>query len=150
MKRNRSLKLACIVMAISFAFAVTPIWSQENMGPPPGGMGPGGSMGHGHGMPSAQERTDHLAQELKLNEDQKAKVLSIYQDEDKQMSALHSNTSTSREDRWSKMKQIHESTAGQIKGVLNAEQAKQFESMEKKMGEGHHRGGPGMEPPPQQ
>jgi len=149
MKRNRSLKLACIVMAMAFAFAVTPIWSQENMGPPPDGMGPGGNMGHGHGMPGAQERTDRLAKELQLSEDQKAKVLSIYQDEDKQMSALHSNTSTSREDRWSKMRQIHENTASQIKGVLNAEQAKHFEAMEKRMGEGHHRGGPGMEPPPQ-
>jgi len=145
MKRNRSLKLACIAITISFAFAVTPIWSQENMGPPPGGMGPGGNMGHGHGMPSAQERTDHLAKELNLSEDQKAKVLSIYQDEDKQMSALHSNSGASREDRWSKMKQIHESTASQIKGVLNAQQAKQFEAMEKRMEEGHHRGG-GMAP----
>jgi len=145
MKRNRSLKLACIAITISFAFAVTPIWSQENMGPPPGGMGPGGNMGHGHGMPSAQERTDHLAKELNLSEDQKAKVLSIYQDEDKQMSALHSNSGASGEDRWSKMKQIHESTASQIKGVLNAQQAKQFEAMEKRMEEGHHRGG-GMAP----
>ena len=147
MKRNRNLQLACIVMAMSFAFAVTPIWGQENMGPPPGG---GGEMRHGHGMPSAQERTDHLAKDLKLSEDQQSKVLSIYQDEDKQMSALRENQGASREDRWSKMRQIHESTAGQIKGVLNAEQAKQFEAMEKKMGEGHHRGGPGMEPPPQQ
>jgi len=97
-------------------------------------------------MPSAQERTDHLAKELNLSGDQKAKVLSIYQDEDKQMSALHSNNSTSREDRWSKMRQIHEKTASQIKGVLNAEQAKQFEAMEKRMEEGHHRGGPGMAP----
>lgn len=141
MNRNRSLKLACIVMAMAFTFAVTPIWSQENMAPPPGGMG------RGHMMPNAQERTDHLAKELNLSEDQKAKVLSIYQDEDKQMSALHSNAST-REDRWSKVQQIHQNTASQIKGVLNAEQAKQFEAMEKKMEEGHHRGG-GMAHPPQ-
>ena len=141
MNRDRSLKTACAIVALAFVFAVTPTWSQENMGTPPGGMG------RGHMMPSAQERTDHLAKELNLSGDQKAKVLSIYQDEDKQMSALHSNEGGSREDRWSKMQQIHQNTASQIKGVLNAEQAKQFEAMEKRMGEGHHMGGAGMAPP---
>ena len=39
--------------------------------------------------------------------------------ESKWQLALRSNNSLSREDRWSKMKQIYENTVGQIKGTLN-------------------------------
>jgi Spy/CpxP family protein refolding chaperone len=154
MNRKQILKATLSTMALALAISVAPMWGQNSMGQNPGGgMGQGGSMSMGHHqMPSAQERTDRLAKQLNLSSDQKAKVLSAYQDEDKKMSALRSDTSSSGQDKFAKMKEIHEDTASQIKSSLNPDQAKQFDAMEQKMMEEHHRGG-GMgmgQQPPQQ
>lgn len=100
-------------------------------------------------MPTPEQRTDHLASALNLSDDQRAKALSIYQDEDKQMSALRSDSSTSRDDRRAKMQQIHENTVSQIKGFLNADQAKKFDEMQQNMGR-HRRGQSPDAAPPQQ
>jgi len=139
MNRDRSIKTAGVIVALALVFAVTPLWSQDN-------DSGSGHNGRGHMMASPQERTDRLAKALNLSDDQKSKVLSSYQDEEKQMSSLRSDTSMSRQDKWSKMQQIHQATASQIKGGLNPDQAKQFDAMEQKMEEGHHHGGGGMAP----
>lgn len=135
MKRIRVTKAISIVVSLLFLFAVIPVLAQDNSS----GEGMGGGH-HGRGMPSAQDRTDHLSQALNLNDDQKAKVLTIYQDEDKQMSSLRSNSDMSRDDRRAQMQQIHEKTGTQIKALLNPDQAQKFDAMQQKMGH-HHKGG---------
>jgi len=117
-----------------------------------GGEGQGGGRHGGQMMASPEERTERLTKALNLSDDQKGKVLSIYKDEQKQMEALRSDTSSSREDRRSKMMQIHENTVSQIKGVLNPDQAKKFDEMQQRMRERRERGGgnrEGAPPPPQ-
>jgi Spy/CpxP family protein refolding chaperone len=151
MNRKQCLKTAFATVALALAFSVTPMWAQDQGGAMAGPGGGSMGMGH-HQMPSAQDRTDRLAKQLNLSSDQKTKVLAAYQDEDKKMSALHSDTSMQQQDKWSKMKAIHEDTATQIKSSLNPDQAKQFDAMEQKMMQEHHRGG-GMgmgQQPPQQ
>ncbi|HEX8814647.1 MAG TPA: hypothetical protein VF753_04025 [Terriglobales bacterium] len=152
MNRKQYMKTAFATLALAFAFTVTPMWAQDQggaMGGPGGAMGgPGMGMGH-HQMPSAQDRTDRLAKQLNLSSDQKTKVLAAYQDEDKKMQALRSDTSTSGQDKWAKMKDIHEDTVSQIKSSLNPDQAKQFDAMQQKMMQEHQHGG-GMGGPPQQ
>jgi hypothetical protein len=149
MNRKQCLRAGLAIVALAIVISVTPMWAQGQMGQQGGAMGQGGDMGMGHHqMPSAQERTDHLAKKLNLSADQKAKVLAAYQDEDKKMAGLQSE---SGQDKWSKMKEIHEDTASQIKSSLNPDQAKQFDAMEQKMMQQHHGGGMGMgQQPPQQ
>jgi hypothetical protein len=126
-------------------FATIPSLAQEG-GPSKGG-------GHRHGrMMSPEERTEHLTKALSLSDDQKGKVLSILQDEQKQMEGVRSDSSLSRDDRWSKMREIHQNTTTQIKGALNPDQAKKFDEMQQRMEEHREQRGNNNKdnaPPPQ-
>ncbi|HTZ96734.1 MAG TPA: hypothetical protein VMB18_10075 [Terriglobales bacterium] len=143
MKGIRLLQKVSVVAALLLVFGVISSPAQDNGSAPPAGQRAG------HMMPTAEQRADHLASALNLSDDQRAKALSIYQDQDKQMSALRSDSSTSRDDRRAKMQQIHESTVSQIKGILNADQAKKFDEMQQNMGR-HRRGQNQDAAPPQQ
>ena len=142
---ERSIKMAGAIVAIGLMFAAMPALAQE------GGQGEGG--GHHRGrMMSPEERTEHLTQALNLSDDQKSKVLSIFQDAQKQMEAVRSDSSLSRDERWSKMREIHQNTTTQIKGTLNPDQAKKFDEMQQRMEERREqRGGNNKDnaPPPQ-
>jgi Spy/CpxP family protein refolding chaperone len=128
MNTNRAIKVACSSAVLVLMFATIAVWAQEG-----GTSQPGETKPHGRMMQTPEERTDHLTKALNLSDDQKGKVLSIYQDEQKQMSAVHGDSSLSREDRMSKMKQIRENTVSQIKDTLNPDQAKKFDEMQQKM-----------------
>jgi len=84
-------------------------------------------------MMNPEDRTERLTKALNLSDDQKSKVLSILQDEQKQMEAVRSDTNLSRDDRWAKMREIRQNTTTQIKGTLNADQAKKFSDMQQEM-----------------
>ena len=125
---ERLIKTACAVGVVGLMLAAMPSLAQEG-GPPEGG-------GHRHGhMMSPEERTEHLTKALNLSDDQKGKVLSILQDEQKQMEGVRSDSSLSQEDRWSKMREIHQNATTQIKGTLNPDQAKKFDEMQQQMEE---------------
>jgi Spy/CpxP family protein refolding chaperone len=143
MKGIRFARNAAAIATLLLACGLISSSAQDN------GSAPPANQRGGHMMPTAEQRTDHLASALNLSDDQRAKALSIYQDEDKQMSALRSDSSTSREDRHAKMQQIHENTVSQIKGILNADQAKKFDEMQQNMGR-HRRGQNQDAAPPQQ
>jgi periplasmic protein CpxP/Spy len=133
---ERLIKTACAVVVVGLLFRAVPTLAQE------GGPGEGGGHRRGH-MMSPEERTEHLTKALSLSDDQKGKVLSILQDEQKQMQAVRSDSSLSRDDRWSKMREIHQNTSNQIKGNLNPDQAKKFDEMEQRMGERREQRGGG-------
>jgi periplasmic protein CpxP/Spy len=125
---ERLMRTGCVLVAIAFLFAALPTLAQE------GAPSEGGGHGRGH-MMSPEQRTEHLTKALNLSDDQKSKVLSMLQDEQKQMEAMRSDSSLSREDRRSKMREIHENTSSQIKGTLNPDQAKKFDEMQQRMAE---------------
>ena len=85
-------------------------------------------MGHGP-MGSVDDQIKHLSKKLNLTDDQQAKLKPILEDQRKQMEAIHSDSSLSREDRFSKMQALRQSSDAQIKGVLNEEQQKNFDKM---------------------
>lgn len=144
MKSIRITKTVSIIASLFLLFAVIPALAQDN----PSGYGMGG--GHrGRAMATPQEKADHLSQALSLNDDQKAKVLSIYEDQDKQMSALRSNSDMSRQDRRTQMQQIHAKTETQIKALLNPDQAQKYDEMQQKMSH-HHKAGSNDSSQPQQ
>jgi Spy/CpxP family protein refolding chaperone len=80
-------------------------------------------------MESVDDQIKHLSKKLNLSDDQQAKLKPIFEDQRKQMEAIHNDSSLSREDRFSKMQALRESSDAQIKGVLSEEQQKSFDKM---------------------
>ncbi len=117
----------------------TPSQDSQSQPTPPAEEGGGGHWGHHHKMPSVDQQMKHFTKALKLSDDQQTKVRSVLEEQHKQMEQVHNDSSLSREDRFSKMKQIHESTNTQIKSVLNEDQQKKFDEIQQKHQE-HMRG----------
>jgi len=89
--------------------------------------GPG--EGH-HGMPSVDERVQHLTKTLNLSSDQQAKVKSILEDQQSQVASLRQDTSMSQQDRRAKFQQIHQASSQKIRETLNEDQKTKFDQME--------------------
>ena len=102
---------------------------------------------HGHARMDPAQRAEMLAKKLNLNSDQQSKVEDILKSEQSQMESLHSDTSLSKEDRRSKMMDIHKSSSDQIRGLLDPDQQKKWDEMQSKqqerMQEHHHEQAPG-------
>ncbi len=88
---------------------------------------------------SPQARVERLTTELNLTEDQKPKVLAVFEEQSKKMQALREDTSTPREQRREKMTAIQEESNKKLKTILKPDQwekyQKQMEEMKKKAGE---------------
>lgn len=93
--------------------------------------------GHRHRgmMKDPQARLDHMSKMLNLTEDQKAKIKPILDNENQQMQALKSDTSTAKQDRRAKMMDIHKSTMDQIRPILNSDQQAKMDQQMAKMKE---------------
>jgi Spy/CpxP family protein refolding chaperone len=94
----------------------------------------GGMGGHhgGHRM-DADQRLAHMTKRYKLTADQQSQIKPILQDEQQQMESMHSDTSTSRQDKMAKMKSMHEADTQKIEAVLNDDQKQKYEADQKKM-----------------
>ncbi len=102
--------------------------------------------GPGQGM-TADQRLDRMSKQLNLSEAQQQQIKPILENESTQMQAVRDDTSLSQQDRWTKMTQIRQEFAAQIKPILNADQQKQFEEMMSRQGRGRGPGGSGQAPP---
>jgi periplasmic protein CpxP/Spy len=89
--------------------------------------------GHMHGrsgmMKDPNSQLKHLSKRLNLSDDQQTKIKPILEDQQKQMQQLWSDNSLSRQDRFSKMRDIRENSDAQIKNMLNEDQQKNFDKM---------------------
>jgi Spy/CpxP family protein refolding chaperone len=120
---------------------------QDNMGPPPGG--------HGRGMRGGRQ-LEMLTKRLNLTPDQVTQVKAIDDDQMSQMRALRDDTTTSGEDKRSKMMTIHQASQDKIRNVLTDEQKTKYDAMLAKMQQrrenrqgGDEGGAPPPPPPPQ-
>jgi len=122
------------------------------------GQGEHGPRGGHHGMASADDQLKHLDKELSLTADQKTQIKPILEDAQAQSKKLMEDDSISREDKWPKMREIHEASNTKIRALLTDAQQKKWDTMQKEH-QGHmgHRGPGGPEgapppppPPPQQ
>jgi len=85
----------------------------------------------GHrGMPSVDDQVNRLSTELKLADDQKSQVRTILQDQSDQMKKVMEDSSGSRDDNWSKMRDIHEKSSAQIRALLTDEQKTKYDKMQ--------------------
>lgn len=124
-----------------------PPQQQDNMGPPPGG--------HSRGM-RGERQVEMLTKRLNLTPDQVTQVKAIDDDQMNQMKALREDTSTSKEDKSSKMMAIHQASQDKIRNVLTDEQKPKYDAMLAKMQarrqnrQGGDEGGAPPPPPPPQ
>ena len=91
--------------------------------------------GH-HGGPehmSPDQRLAHMTKRYNLTADQQTQIKPILTDEQQQMQALHADTSSSRQDRLSKMQTIHQDAATKISAILNDEQKQKFQQDQARM-----------------
>lgn len=125
MKKN-----AIRFLTVTFAFAALSLPALAQAGPgATGAPGEMGGQGH-HGMPSVEQRVQHLTKMLNLSDDQQAKVKSILQDQQSQATALRQDTSTPQQDRRAKFMQIHQDTQQKIRELLNDDQKAKFDQMQ--------------------
>ena len=155
---NRSSLVATAVLAalLSLGFAAGTAFGQDEPAPPPAGQQPdqqsapgmGRHMGHRH-MPTVDDQLKHLTKQLNLSDDQQAKLKPILEDQRKQMDGIRNDSSLSREDRFSKMQELRQSSDTQIKSVLNDDQQKNFDKMREEQAnrmKRWHRGGDNAPP----
>ena len=89
--------------------------------------------GHGkHGKQDPATRVQKLSKKLNLSSDQQAKVQGILENQQQQMQSLRQDTSLSKEDKRAKVADLRQSTSSQIRALLNGDQQKKFDEMEKK------------------
>jgi protein CpxP len=122
--------LLTLCLGLGVAFGQDAQNSQEQSQPAQESGQPMGSHGHRHGMamdPDAQLK--HLSKRLNLSSDQQTKIKPILEDQQKQIQQLWSDNSLSRQDRFSKMRDIRENSDSQIKSVLDEDQQKKFDKM---------------------
>ncbi|MFZ3213353.1 MAG: hypothetical protein WA188_17760 [Terriglobales bacterium] len=134
MKKNA---IRLLIVAFAFAALTLPALAQ---GAPAGAAGEG--QGPHHGMPSLDERVQHMTKMLNLSDDQQTKVRSILQDEHSQMVAARQDTSMSQEDQRAKFQQIRQASNSKIRDMLNDEQKAKFDQIqaERKGHMGKHAG----------
>jgi periplasmic protein CpxP/Spy len=137
-KGTRKFWAAAAVIGAMLSLGVAAFAQDDQNGPPPAPpdqqsgqpseQGMGRHMG-GRRMPSVDDQIKHLTKKLNLSADQQTKLKPILEDQRKQMEAVHNDSSLSRQDRFSKMQALRESSDADIKGVLNEEQQKNFDKM---------------------
>ena len=92
-----------------------------------------------------------LTRQLKLDQDQQAKVLDILKTAQSQAESLRSDSSVAPQDRRAKMMDIHKASNDQIRALLNPDQQKKWDAMQSRRQEWmQHRGeGPPSDSPDQ-
>lgn len=99
-----------------------------------------------HGAPDPQKQAARLTKRLGLSDDQSAKITTILQNQQQQMSTVRSDSSLAQQDRRTKMRSIRQDTDTQINAVLTPAQQSQYAAMKQQMMQrmqnGQHGGAP--------
>jgi len=122
MKLTRTL---LAIIAVAGVLSLTSaMHAQTNAAPPRQGGGGGGGGMRGR---SVDEQVTALTGVLKLTDEQKPKVKAILEEQGKKRQELAGDTGLSQEDARAKRTALREDTTKKMKGVLTAEQFKQYE-----------------------
>ena len=133
MRTSRLLIVALALCMVPLAFAQ----DQEQQE----GHRHGGGRHGGMAAESPDQHLQMLTKQLNLTKDQQEKIRPILEDQHTKMQQwMQSNQNASQDDRRAQMKQMHEDTVSRINEVLNPDQQKKFEQMQKNMMEHRHGG----------
>ena len=78
---------------------------------------------------SAQAKLQQLSAQLNLTPDQKEKLKPILQDEAQQMQTVRDDTSLTKQQKWSKSREIQQSFQPKVNAVLTPEQQDKLKQM---------------------
>jgi Spy/CpxP family protein refolding chaperone len=146
MQIHRVLRAVCVLTVSFLLIGTTVAWSQEGSY----AAGKQTSERQWHGMMASPElRTDQLTNALNLGDDQKTKVLPIYQDEQKQMMDLKLDREIPAYAKHDKRQQIHRTTMGQLQDVLTPDQLQNFDALQQQKQEKRDSNKEYAVPPPQ-
>ena len=84
-------------------------------------------------FPSVQQRVDRLSTELKLNDDQKAKVSALFEKQAKERREIFGDRALSRDERRDKMRALMEDESKQLKGILTPDQLEKWKTLREQM-----------------
>ena len=104
----------------------------------------GGKHHHRGGKNNSQKHLQKLTKELNLSADQQAKVKSVLDDQQQQFATIHQDSSLSKADKKAKMEQVHDSSASQVRAILNPDQQTKFTQLKAQGPMGHPGGHPPM------
>jgi protein CpxP len=99
---------------------------------------------------SPEEQAKGLQTQLKLTDDQTAKITAIYQTQAKTMDSLRTASNGDRQAMMSAMRPLTEANNTKIKALLTAEQKEAFDKMQAERMNRMRQGGGGGNPPPSQ
>ena len=83
--------------------------------------------------PTARQRVDRMATELKLNDDQKAKVSALFEKQAKERREIFGDRALSREERRDKMRALMEDETKQLKTILTPDQFEKWKTLREQM-----------------
>jgi len=78
---------------------------------------------------TVEQRVDRMATELKLTDDQKAKVTALLETEAKKRQELRADSSLSREDRRQKTRALTQEQTKQLKAILTPDQFEKWQKI---------------------
>jgi len=142
MSKSMAVILAVLITAV---FAIS---SQQAFGKDDPNAGTkiekGQPKGHGDMRERIEGRIENLSKELNLTKEQQEKIRPILEKEMKDIQAVRSNDSLTKEQRQEKIKAIRQATQEAINKILTPEQQKKYaemqehrEKMPERRGEGH-------------
>lgn len=124
----------------------------QGSAPPPQSTAPNTAAPQGNssqnpqsGAPQSGART--VEDELQLTPDQKVKIASIVDDENKQIEAVRNDSSMSLEQKQQKVMQIRQEGSPKIKAILTPEQLQKLTAIQQRMRQEQQQGS-GSNPPP--
>jgi protein CpxP len=126
------IKQSLLILATAGLISIAPFATAQDNPSNNQPSAPAQEHGRWHGHEDPAQRTAELTKKLKLTSDQQTKVQDALQSEHSQMESLHQDSSLSQQDRHTKMMEIHKSTDGQIRGLLDADQQKKWDEMKAK------------------
>lgn len=82
---------------------------------------------------TVQQRVDRMATGLKLNDDQKAKVTALFEQQGKQRRELSTDRNLSRDERREKIRALTQEENKQLKAILTPEQFEKWQTLREQM-----------------
>src|SRR5262245_41337688 len=116
--RTSKLSLIAALALGGFLAGNTTGWAQSTNAP-----------AHKPRRDAVHQRVDRMATELKLTDDQKSKVTSLFEAEAKKQREIASDTSVPKEQRRSKMTALRDEQNKKLKEILTPDQFEKWEKM---------------------
>lgn len=125
-------RFALLALALS-AVSLAPVAFAQDSAPTGSDSSPSAGPGPQHSAPDPQKQAARLSKRLGLSDDQSAKITTILQNRQQQISALRGDGSLSQQDRHAKMHSIQQDSDAQINAVLTPDQQTQYANMKQEM-----------------